>query len=360
MKNLILTVTTLCGLTLNSSITFADESHSSDKSKWNPGRPDSHAPIGVMGDHTHGANEYMLSYRFMSMEMNGQRQGSRSLTSADVFGLGYDIAALDMSMDMHMFGFMYAPSDELTFMGMVNFVENSMTMLHKPDQMDMGGGIDMGGDMDMHNHGGKMSHSSSGIGDISIGGLYKFYDEKNQRVHLNLSVVLPSAGVEESEHGMLLPYGMQLGSGTWDLKPGITWLGQSGLFSYGAQFMATIRLEDENEAGYALGDRLDTTAWLARELMDGLSASVRLSYTKSDPIEGHFQNAHNHNSPTFLQTNYGGEFLEGGIGLNWQFKKGALKGHRFAIEGIFSIDQDTNGVGMDRDYTVVTGWQFAF
>ena len=358
MKNFILTVTILCGFTLNSSIIFADESHSSDKSKWNPGRPDSHAPIGVMGEHTHGANEYMLSYRFMSMEMNGHRQGSHSLSSADVFGLDYDIAALDMSMDMHMFGFMYAPSDELTFMGMFNFVENSMNMLHKPSEMNMGDNMGMG--MDMQHHGDKMNHRSSGIGDISIGGLYKFYDEKNQRAHLNLSVVLPTAGVEESEHGMLLPYGMQLGSGTWDLRPGITWLGQSGSFSYGAQVMATIRLEDENDAGYALGDRLDSTAWLAQQLTNGLSASVRLSYTKSDPIEGHFHNAHNHNSPTFLKANYGGDFVEGGIGLNWQFKKGAFKGHRLAIEGIFPLDQDPNGVGMDHDYTVIAGWQFAF
>ena len=214
--------------------------------------------------------------------------------------------------------------------------------------------------MDMQHHGDKMNHRSSGIGDISIGGLYKFYDEKNQRAHLNISVVLPTAGVEESEHGMLLPYGMQLGSGTWDLRPGITWLGQLGSFSYGAQVMATIRLEDENDAGYALGDRLDTTAWLAQQLTNGLSASVRLSYTKSDPIEGHFHNAHNHNSPTFLKANYGGDFVEGGIGLNWQFKKGAFKGHRLAIEGIFPLDQDPNGVGMDHDYTVIAGWQFAF
>ena len=52
--------------------------------------------------------------------------------------------------------------------------------------------------------------------------------------------------------------------------------------------------------------------------------------------------------------------MEGGIGLNWQFKKGAFKGHRLAIEGIFPLDQDPNGIGMDRDYTVIAGWQFAF
>ena len=39
-------------------------------------RPDSHAPIGVMGDHTHSAGEVMLSYRFMRMSMEGNRDGT--------------------------------------------------------------------------------------------------------------------------------------------------------------------------------------------------------------------------------------------------------------------------------------------
>ena len=32
-------------------------------------RPDSHAPIGVMGEHGHKAGEMMLAYRFMAMDM---------------------------------------------------------------------------------------------------------------------------------------------------------------------------------------------------------------------------------------------------------------------------------------------------
>ena len=31
--------------------------------------PDSHAPISVMGDHTHKKNEVMFSYRFMKMQL---------------------------------------------------------------------------------------------------------------------------------------------------------------------------------------------------------------------------------------------------------------------------------------------------
>jgi hypothetical protein len=38
-----------------------------DVSGLAPGRPDGHAPLGVMGDHRHASGEWMLSYRFARM-----------------------------------------------------------------------------------------------------------------------------------------------------------------------------------------------------------------------------------------------------------------------------------------------------
>ncbi|MCH2060230.1 MAG: transporter [Verrucomicrobiales bacterium] len=367
MKTYQKTAAILCSLSLSLPGLAGDDSSNAAIDLWDAGQPDSHAPIGVMGDHTHGAGEYMLSYRFMTMAMKGHRHGTQSLSAQDVFGLGYDIAALDMTMDMHMIGMMHAPTDRLTLMAMVNFVEKEMSMTRKPahgmGHMGGHGGMMMDG-MEGGHHGGhaggSFSHASSGLGDITLGGLYKIHDTDRQRIHLNLGIGLPTAGVEEKEHGMLLPYGMQLGSGTWDLKPGITWLGQCDDFSLGAQAMGTIRLEDENDAGYALGDKFDLTAWAARQLNESISASLRISYTNADAIDGHFSSHHSHSSPAFIQGNYGGEFLEGGIGLNFQIRQGALKGHRLAIEGIFPMHQDLNGVGMERDYSLVAGWQFAF
>jgi hypothetical protein len=366
MNPYITTAAIICSFSLYINSHAGEDSGNPASSLWNAGQPDSHAPIGVMGDHTHEAGEYMLSYRFMTMAMDGHRRGTQSLSAEDVFGLGYNIAASDMSMDMHMIGLMHAPTSRLTLMAMINFVEKQMNLTRKPahgmDHMGGHGGMMMGGMAGGHGGHGEssFSHASSGLGDVTFGGMYKIHDANRQRIHLNLGLGLPTAGVEEKEHGMLLPYGMQLGSGTWDLKPGITWLGQCENYSLGAQAMGTIRLEDENEAGYALGDQLNLTAWAARALNENLSASLRLSYTSADAIEGHFSSHHSHAAPPFIQGNYGGEYLEGGIGLNFQIRQGALKGHRLAIEGIFPLSQDLNGVGMERDYSVIAGWQFAF
>ncbi len=51
---------------------------------WTSGRPDGHAPIGVMGDHTHGGGEVMLSYRFMDMRIQGNRDGTDEVSPEQV------------------------------------------------------------------------------------------------------------------------------------------------------------------------------------------------------------------------------------------------------------------------------------
>ncbi|MEO0447549.1 MAG: transporter, partial [Verrucomicrobiota bacterium] len=109
-------------LTLTLPFAAADSLPVSDPDPmlWDPHRIDSHAPIGVMAEHTHNAGEWMLSYRFMSMHMDGMRQGSDSLSSQEVFDQGFLVTptVMDMEMHMHMFGMMVAPQDWLTLMVM--------------------------------------------------------------------------------------------------------------------------------------------------------------------------------------------------------------------------------------------------
>ncbi|MEQ8937882.1 MAG: hypothetical protein RLT30_04205, partial [Gammaproteobacteria bacterium] len=64
---------------------YADAGHGAagvnvNKDGLSPVMADSHAPIGVMGDHMHSKGEWMLSYRYMYMEMAGNRIGENSVT----------------------------------------------------------------------------------------------------------------------------------------------------------------------------------------------------------------------------------------------------------------------------------------
>ena len=102
-------------------------------------RADAHAPIGVMGDHLHPKGGWMLSYRFMHMEMDGNLDGSDDIGATRIattvpnrfFGMPRQPPTLRvvpkrMSMDMHMFGAMVAPADWVTLTAMASYVEKEM------------------------------------------------------------------------------------------------------------------------------------------------------------------------------------------------------------------------------------------
>ena len=66
-----------------------------------------------MGDHTHGAGEFMLSYRYMVMTMAGNRDGTDGVDAEAVVapdGYGFNVTPTEMPMQMHMAGAMYAPT----------------------------------------------------------------------------------------------------------------------------------------------------------------------------------------------------------------------------------------------------------
>lgn len=95
------------------------------------GGSEGHAPLGVMGDHVHRTGEWMLSYRYMRMHMDGNRDGTDRVAESEVVdpaGYGFTVAPVhvDMDTDMHMFGAMYAFSDRFTFMAMLPYLEKSM------------------------------------------------------------------------------------------------------------------------------------------------------------------------------------------------------------------------------------------
>ncbi|MDQ8186625.1 transporter [Pelagicoccus sp. SDUM812002] len=315
------------------------------------GRADSHAPIGVMGDHLHRGGEFMFSFRHMSMGMDGHRQGENSLTTQEVFAAGFSTAATKMDMEMDMLGFMYAPSDSITLMLMANHLELDMDMMMNPH-------VEMGG---MHGgHSIAMSHSTSGWGDVSLTALVKGWESGKQKMHWNLGVSAPTGSVSEMMHGTFQPYGMQLGSGTWDAKVGATYTGLSGGFGWGAQALGTLRLEDSGESGFSRSDALEASVW-GSWLVDGAwSLSTRLKYTAEGPLDGHYNGAHAHSAPPHFQANYGGDVLEGIIGLNYLFRDGALKGNRLALEYGQPLYQQLNGVGMNREDTLTLGWQYAW
>jgi hypothetical protein len=317
-------------------------------------RADSHGPVGVMGEHMHKEGEWMFSYRYMQMEMHGNLEGSNSLSIDEVLQ-DYSVAPEKMSMAMHMLGAMYAPSNDLTLMVMLPVVNNEMD-----HSMEMAGGMGM---MPMRS---TFTTETDGLGDIKVGGLYRLHETSNSTLILNLSLSLPTGSIDEKDMtGMsmgsevVLPYAMQVGSGTYDLRPGLTYNSHQATYSWGAQAIATLRL-DENDNHYSLGDRLMTTIWYARPFAKSFSWSVRGAYEYWDDIDGESSKLSpmmKNMVPTADPDLRGGQRVDLATGINWIIP--GSHSNRLAVEFIRSIYQDLNGPQLETDYSFVLGWQLS-
>ena len=325
----------------------------------NPNYANFHGPISVMGDHMHKKGEWMLSYRYMHMNMDGLKNNNNNLSRSDLFSQGYMVAPLEMTMEMHMFGLMYAPSNKVTLMLMLPYIKKEMLHITRPPmKMPM-----------MMPANKRFSTVSEGLGDISATALVKLFESQdhNHHIHANLGISLPTGSIDERDDTFMdnhikLPYAMQLGSGTVDLKPGITYTGNTEIinFSWGAQANGVIRL-GENDNGYQLGNEFQVNTWVAKHWATWIDTSIRLSGKWWGDVNGHDDDVEKMRMmvPTADTNNYGGVMVEAGFGINIH-PKTKFAGNRLAIEFSMPVHQDLNGPQMARDWTITTGWQWAF
>lgn len=307
-------------------------------------RPDARAPIGVMGDHTHHAGRWMVSYRFMSMEMDGNCDGTSSLSPGDVFARGFMVSPLRMTMEMHMLGAMYGLTDRVTLAAMAPY-----TVLSMDHETRMGG---------------RFTTESSGPGDPVFSALIALVSGISHRLHLNLGTSVPLGSIDERDTtpagpDTVLPYPMQIGSGTWDLRPGLTYTGNNGAFSWGAQLGGVLRL-GRNDEGYTLGDRGQLALWSAAKLSDWASASVRVHGQAWGDIEGRDDRLNPMAIPTARTDLRSGERVDLLFGLNLLAPAGWIRGHRLAVEAGFPIYQSLDGPQLETDWLLTAGWSFGW
>ena len=312
------------------------------ESKWSGSRPDGHAPISVMGDHYHKKGGLMFSYRYMPMWMNGNLKSTEEVSDDEIYQ-NFMVAPQKMNMNMHMLGVMYAPSDQITLAIMGNYVSNSMDLITR-----------MNADF---------TTESSGLGDISVSSLIKILNKNRQSLHANIGISIPIGDINQRDATAMmddaqLAYPMQLGSGTWDPSLGITYLGQSDKFSWGAQSKYKLRL-GENSKNYTFGNRFDVLGWGAIKVSDYNSLSISLSYFNTQKIDGIDTDLNPMMMPLFNTENSGVSQLNLGIGTNFYVPKGSLKNLRIGAEIKIPTYQKVNGIQMKKTLIATFGIQYA-
>ena len=324
--------------------------------------PDSHGPVGVMGDHYHKAGEIMLSYRFMLMSMRDNLNGKKIISPETIVTSSQNkfsnlpmmpatlrVTPTKMNMQMHMLGMMYAPNDRVTVMGMVNHITKKMSHITFAGPV---GTTTLG----------NFETKTSGLGDINVSGLFRIRETAQSRWHINAGLSIPTGSIDKQGSILTpmnmrplvrLPYPMQLGSGTFDLIMGLTHARKWENWGWGSQWMGFIRL-NKNTEDYSLGNQHKVSTWLSYRLNDRLSASTRVALMNQSAIKGRDLSIIGP-VQTADPDRYGGQRVDIAFGINAVLPTKRL---RIAIEILAPSFQKLNGPQLSTDWSITLGTQF--
>ena len=308
-------------------------------------------PFGIM---TGEAGKWMVGYKFMHEKMDGSLVGTDDISVSQILKQ-FPNAPTDMTMDMHMWMVMYAPTERLTLSAMIPYVQKEMNMV----------------DVDR----GHFVMRANGVGDLELRPAYLIFQtaDKRHQLLLNGGIGVPTASIDEEMDGFRVDYCMQPGSGTVSLLPGLTYLGQTTSWSWGADFKATVRL-GRNDHDYRFGNRYESRAWVMRQLTSWLTISTGVNGAVWENIDG----ADPDLDPMMEQTTdpnlQAGKRLDASFGLTFcpmpccrggrsccsSAQTRFLEGQQLFVEGRLPIIQSLDGPQLQNSWSISVAWQWMF
>jgi hypothetical protein len=190
------------------------------------------------------------------------------------------------------------------------------------------------------------------LGDVKLYALYSPLNKRNHQVLVSAGISIPVASttVKGKAEDMMypgsnLPYGMQLGSGTYDVLPCINYVYQNGKITASAQVSAVLRT-GTTASGYKLGNEATLNSWVAWQWLSTLSSSLRMEGSQTGRISGNDPSLYIYNEPSANPSNYGGQKVIGYIGSALHVPKRMLSNTTLGVEYGIPVYQYWNGSQM--------------
>lgn len=312
-------------------------------------------PSGIMISHVHSKNEWMISYRYMDMYMQDLLTGTKPENKDDVFSK-YVMAPERMDMQMHMLMGMYGITDRLTAMAMFNYQVNVMDM-----SMYTTNHIHGSTTMTSPYH----SIQSKGFGDIKLHILYGIVQRNTCQLVISLGASIPTGSIYKKGSSTdpiypntRYPYSMQLGSGSVEILPNISYIYQKNLLALSSS-VSYIYRTNYNSIGYKLSNDFNFNGWIAYQWLSFISSSLRIDGNFSGGIQGHDPQQYNFLEPSADPSSYGSEKFNAYIGSSFHLK-GMFSKHKLGIEYGIPFYQHVHGIQLKQRYIFNVSWAYRF
>jgi len=275
----------------------------------------------------HGAGMWMFDLKYSFMHMKDMLDTTTKVTAAEsvkaTSEYNFMMAPVDMNMHMLMGMVMYGVTDKFMLMGMAHYMKNEMTMLTQD--------------------GTSSKMNTSGIADTVISGMLQI----PYKLTLNIGLSLPTGSISEVgpmthakgvvQQDVRYPYGMQLGSGSYDIKHGISYTDSSKDIGWGGSYEYTSRL-NKNKNDYKWGNLFLADSWIRWDVTNQFNTTAKLSLRVLGEMEGADPVLEEQNSPAGFSMmspamsakNYGGRRLDFGLGAKYTISA-------YSVSGDFSM-----------------------
>ncbi|MCF7822040.1 MAG: transporter [Mariprofundaceae bacterium] len=329
-------------------------------------------PMNIPGGGIPETKEFRFKVTPTFMRMDGLRNRTSSVDPGSLLGMpaAGKFMAVPTSMDMSMLNIAagYSFTDDF-FAGVMGMYQiNSMEMKFNAPMTTMTGapGYQM---------------ESSGFADTMLMAKYRLFADDplipTSQASLFMGVSLPTGSISErnTTHPLtmrqteLLPYGMQLGSGTFDPMLGVTYQGSTSPWWWGLNGIFTGRFDNNNQ-GYRKGNRVNADAYLMYQTRYDTVLELQLNYEWEGSIHGEANEAlsgasghamkGNPNSPymtpSWNPNNYGGQNLFTTLGVQWQ----PVPMHIINAQVGLPLYRNINGPQLERDWRISLTWYVEF
>ena len=330
-------------------------------------------PLNIMGAGVPETKEFRFKVSPLFMSMKGLADDGASINADNLLGMPVMMGqatgkfmAIPTEMDMQMLNFTagYSFTDDLFGGVMLMLKDNRMNMKFNTMMQDTTGQSGF-------------SMESSGIADTMLMGKYRLFTDDpllpTHQASLMFALSLPTGSIDEknSNHPLamrqneLLPYGMQLGSGTFDPTIGLVYSASKSPYWWGVNAMYTARLYD-NDRDYRLGNEFRFDLYGMYQFRYDLVGQVQLNGNHLGKIRGEMDESKTGGSghvtkndfsspfmsPLWETDNYGGSKLLATVGLQWQ----PAPLHIIEIDVGVPVYKNLNGLQLEEEYRVMLTW----
>ncbi len=300
-------------------------------------------PLNIPGAGTPEPHEFRIKFNLSWGKMVGLRRGTSNRSTSNAHGQ-YMMAPRKMDMYMSNVSVGYAFSDRF-FVGIMGmYMEKDMEMIRRGD-------------------GRRSSMNSQGASDTMLMTKTLLYADDflipRSQISLLLGASIPTGSINQDDNGQILPYSMQLGSGTFDPFVGVLYEGSSSPFWWGANVSYLARTY-ENYKSYNLGDEFRCDLYGMYQVRHNLLGELQIKGKYAGDIEGEAReieldgDGHMMSNPDkpfmsnlFDPDNYGGSTVDLTAGVQWQ------PFHNHILNAQFSVPlyQNLHGTQLEKDFT---------